>query len=114
MEVKDLRQNYANAFNCKNCPGNNGPEGCPLWWETVQTNVQTGEERLVKGCGLQQLPIWLIEVLKASNHAAASVQQSRNDIISGLNQAIAAAVKVKAGEKAVSGWKKLLKLPGGG
>ncbi|RJR43834.1 MAG: hypothetical protein C4567_05205 [Deltaproteobacteria bacterium] len=79
---------YANAWNCQRCPQNAGPEGCPCWWEVVQTNVQTGAERLKKGCCLSQemLGAFLIDVIKAANRPAASVESCRNEIAKGFQQ----------------------------
>lgn len=52
-----------------------------MWWETVQTNIQTGEEAITKGCGYQQLPIYLVEVIKASNRPAEEMSKIREKAV---------------------------------
>lgn len=48
--------NYKNAGKCHKCPQRNDEQGCPWWWEYVQTNIATGEEKVVKQCGKAALP----------------------------------------------------------
>lgn len=71
---------YKRAFQCKKCPENNGPDGCPMWWETVWENAQGGETKLIKACGYTQLPLYLTEVIKASNRPAAATEGLRNQV----------------------------------
>jgi hypothetical protein len=75
--------NYKNAFNCKKCPECNTEAGCPMWWEFMQTNDH-GQERLQKMCGYQALPMFMVEVIKASNRPAAAIEKTRNDLVAGL------------------------------
>lgn len=58
---------------------------CPWWWETVQTNA-LGEQRVLRSCGVTQLPTYLIEVIKASNRPAAAVESVRNELAVGLSR----------------------------
>ena len=41
---------YKKAFKCHECPEKNGEEGCPAWNEIIMTNIQSGEDKIVKGC----------------------------------------------------------------
>ena len=75
---------YANAWRCEDCPEANGKQGCPAWTELVESNVQTGEERLTKDCLFQLFPRLFIEVIKASNRPAAAVESCRNEIAQGF------------------------------
>lgn len=79
---------YKNAFNCKKCPERNDEQGCPVWWEVVECNLQTQEERLVKACGFSLLPKYLTEVIKASNRPAAAVESCRNEIAQGFGNLV--------------------------
>ena len=72
-----------NALNCARCPGKRGDGGCPMWWESQFTNG-AGDVRYVKSCGFEQLPQYLIEVIKASNRPAAAIESTRNEIAEGL------------------------------
>ena len=72
------------AFNCCKCPGKGGDGGCPMFWDTVHTNIQTGEIKTIRSCGYEQLPTYLVEVIKASNRPAAAVESCRNEIAAGL------------------------------
>ena len=76
--------NYRNAWNCKRCPGRNDADGCPAWVEYVQVQAGSGAERLTKECLFQALPVFLVEVIKASNRPAAAVESMRNDVVGGL------------------------------
>ena len=67
------------ALNCSRCP----KEGCPLWWKTSWTNA-AGEMKLEESCGLTQLPLYLTEVVKASNRPAAAIESARNEIAKGF------------------------------
>ena len=75
-----------NAFVCHRCPGKAGDGGCPAWWETIHQNVQTGEQRVVKGCAWEQLPLYLTEVIRASNRPAAEIGAMRDETVRGLAQ----------------------------
>lgn len=72
---------YKRAFRCNRCPENDTKEGCPMWWELVMDNVQTGESKLVKACGYSLLPIVLTHVVSASNRPAAALESLRNTML---------------------------------
>jgi hypothetical protein len=72
---------YKNAFNCKKCPGNNTPDGCPMWWEIVETNLQSGEERITKDCGYVLMPRFMTATIQAGNRPAAAIESFRNAFI---------------------------------
>lgn len=72
--------NYKNAFTCKKCPQSNNESGCPMWWEFIQTDTSNGHEQLTKMCGYQALPLYLIEVIRASNRPAAEIGAMRGEI----------------------------------
>ena len=78
--------NYANAFNCDNCPKTNDETGCPVWWEFIETNDVTGHERITKECGFVSMPRLFVEVIKASNRPAAVMESMRNEIVKRLPQ----------------------------
>lgn len=77
---------YSNAFNCQSCPGNSGLNGCPCWTEIVETNLQTGEERINKDCLFRMMPHMLVEVIKASNRPAAEIGRMREEVVKGVAQ----------------------------
>lgn len=90
--------NHTAAFHCAKCPRNNNPEigpSCPAWWETVHNNIHTGHTKVWKSCAWEQLPTYLIEVIKASNRPAAAVESTRNEISKGF-QSLAEILHVKA------------------
>lgn len=76
---------YKGAFDCKNCPGNNDPSkgrACPGWWETTFESISDPQNvKYEKSCYLTQLPIYLTEVIRASNRPAAAVESMRNETI---------------------------------
>ena len=75
---------YKNPFECKDCP--ESEKGCPAWTEIVETNIQSGEERITKDCLLKLMPRLMIEVIKASNRPAAAIESTRNSLIDSLNR----------------------------
>jgi hypothetical protein len=77
-----------NAFNCAKCPGKGGDGGCPAWWETVWENQQAGETKVIRGCGWEQLPRYITEMIKASTRPAAAVESTRNEIAAGFGQIV--------------------------
>lgn len=85
MEIIDTGINYKNADNCKKCPKRNDEQGCPNWWEWVETNT-TGQERLRKQCGKQAMQTFMVEVIKASNRPAAAVEGTRDEIVKGFDK----------------------------
>jgi hypothetical protein len=76
--------NYSRAWHCDKCPQTNNDDGCPCWIEYMQSNP-SGDERLKKECLFQALPIFLIEVIKASNRPAAAIESMRNETVIGLD-----------------------------
>ena len=79
---------YKNADNCKKCPQSNDANGCPWWWETIQTNTDTGEERVHKDCGKASLPMFMTEVIKASNRPAGEISAMREEISRSVNESV--------------------------
>ena len=88
--------NYRNAWNCKRCPERNDEQGCPAWTEYMQELPSTGEQRLRKECLFQALPVFLVEVIKASNRPAAAVESTRNEIVNGFAALIEMTQKMPA------------------
>lgn len=82
--------NYKDPFNCKDCP--ESEKGCPCWTEIVETNIQTGEERITKDCLLKLMPRLLIEVIKASNRPAAAIESTRNALVENLTKGFSSIV----------------------
>lgn len=71
------------------CPRNNDPRSgtyCPAWTEYVETNIQTGDEKITKECMFQALPKFMIETLKASNRPAAAMESTRNELAKGFSE----------------------------
>jgi hypothetical protein len=91
---------FSAAFQCAKCP-ENGDEtkgaACPCWWETVQTDIQSGEIKIWKSCAWQQLPVYLTEVIKASNRPAAAVESMRNQIAQGFTKVADALPRIMIG-----------------
>ena len=77
--------NFKKAFKCKKCPESNGVNGCPMWWEYMQTNG-LGQEKIEKSCGYQALPMFMIEVIKASNRPAEEIGSMRNEMLNAVNR----------------------------
>lgn len=55
-------------------------------------NPETHETKVQRDCLFRLLPVFLIEVIKASNRPAAAIESTRNELITGLG-AIAAGVR---------------------
>lgn len=88
--------NHEGAFQCAKCPVNNDPaagRSCPVWWEMIMREVQTGEVRTQKGCGLSLLPALMVDVTRSMSVAAANITQVREDIIQEVQNVGASAVK---------------------
>ena len=83
--------NYKNPFECKECP--ESEKGCPCWTELVETNIQTGEERITKDCLLKLMPRLMIEVIKASNRPAAAIESTRNSLLESLDIGFGSLIK---------------------
>ncbi len=92
--------NYKNAFKCKKCPQSNNENGCPMWWEIIETNTETGKERVRKACGYILMPLFLTEVIKASNRPAAAIEATRNALVESLTRLSNNFVSVQQLEKA--------------
>jgi hypothetical protein len=56
-----------------------------MWWEYMMTNPQTGEEKIEKQCGYSALPVFLTEVIKASNRPASAIEGMRNDVVKAVH-----------------------------
>lgn len=71
--------------NCEKCVQYPGPKNlCPAWIRPengfIETNVATGEERIVQGCFYQVIPKLMSHVVAASNRPAAAFESMRNEI----------------------------------
>ena len=84
--VEVLTGNYKHAFQCGNCPKRGDEQGCPYWWEIIQTNKANGEEKITKGCGTVLMQKFLIETMMAANRPAAAFEGLRNQIVSGFDR----------------------------
>lgn len=93
--------NYKNAGKCHKCPQRNDELGCPWWWEVVQTNIQTGEERVHKACGKSQdmLPMMLTEVIKAANRPAAEIGSMKETMAEKIEMLAHQAYRLANGDK---------------
>ena len=74
---------YKNAFKCDDCPEKAGEEGCPAWNEIIMTNIQSGEDKIVKGCNFQLMPFIMTEAIKASHTSANTFAAIKNEIARG-------------------------------
>lgn len=104
IEHKIIRQNYKNAFNCKECPGTNDENGCPFWRTHLQsekdeTGRVTGKERLVSSCGVPVLFESMHVVLEASNRPAEVMGHIRNAITNGFHELSQQATKMLKQDK---------------
>ena len=82
--------NYKNAWKCKKCPQNNGETGCPMWWEVVMKNDETGQTKVEKGCGFQILPSMMALVSTNSLHSVAASYDMRNKVVKNVGKVIGA------------------------
>lgn len=57
-----------------------------MWWEFVAQDTETGKDVVQKQCGYSALPVFLVEVVKASNRPAAAVESTRNEISQQLQE----------------------------
>lgn len=73
-----MTQNYKKAFKCNRCPQNNTENGCPMWWETPWRNIEDGEIKILKGCGYQQMNLYVTEMTRAANGTTASFDKLTN------------------------------------
>ncbi len=79
----------AKLGRCENCLAPKGKD-CPNWvaesWGVWETNVVTGEQRLVTGC-FPRVMLRLMEfVVRTNNSAAAAVESNRNETAAGLQR----------------------------
>lgn len=77
---------YKNAMKCHKCPESNDEKGCPCWTEIIETNSETGQERINKNCLFQLMPSLMVEVIKASNRPAAEMSAMRGEVVSNIQQ----------------------------
>jgi len=77
---------YKNAWKCQKCPQSNDEKGCPCWTELMETNVQTGQERITKKCLFQLMPNLLVQVIKAGNRPAAEISAMRGEVLNNMQQ----------------------------
>lgn len=75
---------------CAKCPHAHSNAGCPFWIEPengfMETNIQTGDERLVQGCFFQVMPKLMAHVVRAANRPAAALENWRNEMSNGFAQ----------------------------
>jgi hypothetical protein len=76
---------YENAFKCHECPESSGETGCPAWNEIIMTNLQSGEDKIVKGCNFQLMPFIMTEAIKASHTSANTFAAIKNEIARGYS-----------------------------
>lgn len=79
MELDKRQQNFANAFNCKACPGNDGPDGCPNWWRWQETN-EKGAHRIVEQCGFVAAKFFEVQRLGNTQFVVDNVVATKNVI----------------------------------
>jgi len=79
---------YKSAWKCNKCPESNDEKGCPCWTELIETNAETGQERITKNCLFQLMPNLLVEVIKASNRPAAEISAMRVEAISNMQHLV--------------------------
>ena len=80
-------KNKCGEFDCDACPRSNDREAkrwCPAWTETQWTNPSSGESKTLKSCLFEQLPVYMVEVIRAANRPAAAIESTRNEIAQGL------------------------------
>ena len=85
---------YKNAFKCAECPESNTRSGCPAWVEYAQRNMQTGAERITRGCLGQELIPMLVEVTAAANRAPAEISAARSELVGCFQQFISVAKSI--------------------
>ena len=75
---------FKRAFRCAKCPGRNDVDGCPMWWEVLENNRASGEDRITKGCGYVLMPQYLAMTIAHANRPAEEISAMRGEIIKGL------------------------------
>lgn len=69
-------KNKNGCFDCDNCPKTNDQEQkryCVAWLEMVETNSQTGEQRVSKSCGIPQIFRLLVQNTAANDRVTENV-----------------------------------------
>jgi hypothetical protein len=94
---------YKNAFNCKKCPQSNNEKGCPVWLESVATEVTSGETRLQKGCGFQMLPMFMAGIAKATDMQAGEVSAMKQEVVDRVGKATVAYLDHNAKKNQIEG-----------
>jgi hypothetical protein len=70
---------------------------CPWWLSIRGTNKNTGEEIDRWGCAIGYLPMLLIETAQMQNRTGAAVESFRNELVSGVVEAVGVAADAAAG-----------------
>ena len=81
-------KNKNGCFDCDHCPRTSDeklPRFCVMWWEYTQMNDK-GDQRTIKECGFRSLPLFLTEVIKASNRPAAAIESMRDETVNTLKE----------------------------
>lgn len=82
--------NYKNAFKCKKCPETANETGCPLWWEVILTETETGEQKIHKGCGYRLMPQMLALTCKQAMHTTYAAYDMRNKVVKNVGKVVTA------------------------
>jgi len=77
--------NYKKAFQCHKCPQRGDERGCPMWWEIMEVNERSGEQRVKRACGYVLMPDLLIKTVRASSGTSVALESARNEIVRGLH-----------------------------
>lgn len=93
------KEEYINSETCEKCPHRNDKRGCPRWvdatWGLMETNVATGEERMITGCMYPILFRWMKHVVTANNRDAAAIESTRNEIAKGFGNVVQAVIQLE-------------------
>jgi hypothetical protein len=81
---------YKKAFKCSRCPENNTEKGCPVWWEMVLKNEETGQTKVTKACGFTLLPQLMAMVSTDTLHSVAASYDMRNKVVENVGKVIGA------------------------
>jgi hypothetical protein len=69
---------------------------CPWWMHVRGTNKNTGEDVDNWGCAIGYLPMLLIENAQMQNRTGAAVESFRNELVSGVVEAVGVAADAAA------------------
>lgn len=86
---------YKNALNCKRCPQTNDETGCPVWWEQVWIDKDSGKQALKKGCGFFMVQDLIMDVVKQGFGARAEVSAMREEVVNGVEKATVAMLELQ-------------------